>query len=151
MYSRSGSAAWASNVASSRNLSEAGSVMPGRTASTRSRSAGGHQAHVAHQHVEELGQLVEPVGAQHAPHARDARVGAHGELQPETLGVDRHGAKLVDAKDLAVSTHAHLAEEDGPVRVEADTCGHHQHRQAEDQQACKGSQDVEQSLGHAGF
>src|SRR5450755_3982451 len=40
--------------------------------------AGPDQAHVADEHAPNLGQLVQAILAQHAPHARDARI--DGEL-----------------------------------------------------------------------
>ena len=90
----------------------------------RARADGGH---VALQHVEELGQLVQGSSAQHTADRRDARVmgellvliplGAYCGVFQEPLqllvGVPYHGAQLPQLEALAAQPHTGLLVEDG--------------------------------------
>ena len=72
-------------------------------------------AHLAPQHVEEVGQLVEAGAAQEAPQRRDA-VMLHPVLVRAVVRVRGrlgHGAELPDAEQLAVPAEPLLPEEDG--------------------------------------
>ena len=116
--------------------------MPGRTRSrrehvglvagdlARQRRARADQAHVAAQHVEQLGQLVDGVAAQPPARLGDPRVVLHLEqaglvaglgvqLGEPLLGVDDHGAELEAAELLAVAADPGLPEEDRAAVVRA--------------------------------
>jgi hypothetical protein len=90
------------------------------------------QAHVATQHVDQLGQLVEAGGAQPAAEAGDA--GLVGAQVAVGVAVVAHGAQLVEAKGLAVTSRAHLCEHDRAAHGRADGRGDDRHgRRGEDQ------------------
>ena len=88
---------------------------------------GADQAHLAAQHVPQLGQLVEAGGVHEPPEAGEARIVAHLEQRPGAfvlghdfgqagLGVDHHGAQLEHGEGLAVEPDSGLAE-DGRAAV----------------------------------
>ena len=61
---------------------------------------GPHDVHLAPQHVQQLGQLVQPVLAQHPPHRGDPGVVLRRPTPRPllALGVDVHRAELVDGE-----------------------------------------------------
>ena len=72
---------------------------------------GAYEAHVPHQDVYQLGQLVYFTLAQEAAHGGDAAVVAGGDLQARIILA--HGAELEDAEGLAALADALLPEEQG--------------------------------------
>ena len=87
---------------------------------------GPDEGHVALHHVDELGQLVGPQPAEHAPHLRAPVRGQVGLGQAQLgrrprdiglalgdVGLD-HGAELQDRELAPVATDPPLAVEDGP-------------------------------------
>src|SRR6478735_6669984 len=119
--------------------------------------SGADQAHVAAEHVEELGQLVDRVAAHPRAGTGDARVVLHLEEQralaqlglqvrDELVGVHDHRPVLQAGELLAVPSDPGLPEEDGAAVVEPDARGgeHEDRREAEDQEG--GSHDVEEPL-----
>src|SRR5882672_4203691 len=93
----------------------------------RTLGARSDEAHVAHQHIEELGQLVETSPAEERPHLRHPRVALGGPHRPRLpFGVLTHGAKFVQDEDTAVLTGSRLAVEDAARRLELDGQGHQQ-------------------------
>lgn len=82
-----------------------------------------HEAHLAAEHVDQLGELVEFELADEVAGARDARVVPANCDQTAFVGTDTHGAELEDAEIPIVSAYAHLAVEDGAGGVELDPDG----------------------------
>ncbi len=77
-----------------------------------------YETHVAAQHVDELGELVEVVGTDESAYAGKARLLACGEFGADNVARTGfcHGAELVDGEGAAVAADALLAEEDGALR-----------------------------------
>src|SRR5258705_12295982 len=72
------------------------------------------EAHVTHQHVEELRQLVQPRAAEQMADSREPRVLLDAPYRtPLLLGVLTHGAELVDYEEATALSEASLAV-DGP-------------------------------------
>ena len=89
------------------------------------------QAHLAAQHVEELGHLVEAPLAQHGAHPGEPRVAPDlehrsrvlvlvGEIVAQLLRIQVHRAQLENAKHPPAAAHALLRKEHRPPRVELD-------------------------------
>src|SRR6478672_5627440 len=82
------------------------------------------EAHVAEQHVDRLGQLVDPQPADPGAHPRHARV---VELRPHraavALGVHAHAAALDHAEGPAVVAGAQLPVQDRSAVLQPDRCG----------------------------
>ena len=94
------------------------------------------QAHLALEHIEQLGKLIERPLAERSADSRHARIvrdlehawvaaglGVFVEMRNLTLAFVRiggHGAELVDAERLVVRSDANLTEEDWPTRVQLD-------------------------------
>ena len=162
-YSRSGSAARASSSLSSRNASDAGSVIPRPNAQhlganvgrirrhvARHFGARADQAHAAAQHIDELRQLVELAAAQDGAGAGDARVGADRDGAAwQRLRIRTHGAELVDAKEPAVAADALLPKQRRPWRIQAHPHGDGGEHGRKQRQAGRGDDDIEQPLQHA--
>ncbi len=108
------------------------------------------QGHVAHEHVEELRQLVEAGAAQEAADAGDARVLpgglAHGGGVGRVAQGGVHGAELEHGDRLLREAVPALAVEDRPRGVEPDGEGHHQHQRGEHDQEKGGEQPVLDAL-----
>jgi hypothetical protein len=85
-----------------------------------------HQAHLALQHVPELGQLVHARAAQEPADPCDARVGGAAELRALRLCIGQHAAELDDAERPAAQADALLTEEDGTGGGEAHQQRDHQ-------------------------
>ncbi len=80
------------------------------------RRARADEAHLAAQHVPQLGQLVDRGLAQQVADARDARVALVDRVARALgVGVDDHRAQLQHLERLAVAADALLAEEDRPA------------------------------------
>ena len=69
---------------------------------------GAYKAHVACEHIQQLGQFVEVQCANRPAGAKHPRVVYIGECRPVLLGVTSHGAQLQDCEELAVATDALL-------------------------------------------
>ena len=144
-----------------RPLTCAQPVMPGRTARRpRSRSvycatcdgqrrARADDRHLAAEHVDEVGQLVERRAAQQPPDPGDARVaGVDREAGADVLGAGDHRAQLEHLELAAVAADAALAVDRPAARLEADgddrECEHRrgrrEHRERHD--------DVEGAAAH---
>src|SRR2546430_7379388 len=92
------------------------------------------EAHLAPQHVDELGQLIDLPAAQHAAHARDAWIAGAGDERTRAPG-GPHGTKLEDLERLAASPDADLPKEDRsrPAAFDGD-CRHREDGAQEDEQ-----------------
>lgn len=99
-----------------------------------------HEAHLAAEHVDQLGKLVEFELADEVAGARNARVVAADGDEASFVGSDTHGAELEDAEIPVVASYAHLAVEDGAGGVELDPHGEDQEEGAQE--------DESQSAGH---
>ena len=80
------------------------------------------QAHLPHQHVPELGELVEAGRAQQPPDAGDARV-PWLRVEVSRSGLDPHRPELEQLERDPVPADPGLREEDGPAVVELDRHG----------------------------
>ena len=105
------------------------------------RRARAHHAHVALEHIEELGQLVEGILAQKAAERGDARVVGDFEqhavalvhvhhVGAALLGVADHGAELDAAEDAALLADALGGVEDRARRIQLDGDGDRQKQRA---------------------
>ena len=112
----------------------------------RQFGARAHQAHGPLQHVDELGQLVEPVPAQDRADAGDARVMRQRERQAAPRRAIDHGAQFVDAKRPAAAAHALLAKEHRPRRVELDRQRHQREQGREQDEATGRQHQIEAAL-----
>lgn len=82
--------------------------------------AGADPAHLALENVEDLRQLIDPVLADDAPHARDPAVAAGRETWTRPVGTHVHGAKLEALEMSPAVANAHLSVEHRPRAVELD-------------------------------
>src|SRR5262249_55667 len=78
------------------------------------------ERHVAREHIEELGDLVDIPAPQPAPDPGQPRIGLGGLPDYRPVLERAHGAKLDDAKRLLVETVTPLHEEDRAWAVEFD-------------------------------
>src|SRR6266849_525374 len=109
------------------------------------------EAHVAEQHIEELGELVESYPTEESPHVGHARVAWLGPYRSRgPLRVVAHGAKLVEDEDAAIQTGAGLAVQDRPGGLELDRDGDEGHDGRRHHQADDGQGDVEETLDDLG-
>ncbi len=67
--------------------------------------------HVALEHVQQLRQFVEAGFAHPSADARQTRIGAVGRREAVGVGVDAHGAELVEGETPAAKADAFLAED----------------------------------------
>ena len=104
------------------------------------------QAHVPHQHVEQLRNLIEPGAANPMPEARDARVVGLGELGGELRFV-AHAAELPDPETLAMHAGAPLAEQGRTGRVDLDTNRHPQRQRQPQRQQGQHHAHIDEALG----
>ena len=100
--------------------------------------AGAHHAHVALQHVQELGHLVEARLAHEGAHAGHAGVVSAvvggAVLHDQVGGVHAHGAQLVHLEVAAAKPHARGVVEDRALVLEVDErCQHRDDQQHEGQ------------------
>ena len=127
-----------------------------------------HQAHLAPQHVVNLGQLIETSAPQEAAHASDARIVFQLESAPIHLldlsqclplricSLD-HGPELIHREEPASLAHSLLAEEHRAGGIEANGQGNQEHhRQGQDQtqdgdQHIRGSLEGQVEAGDADF
>lgn len=72
-----------------------------------------HEAHVADEDVDELGQFVEFVAADDVAGAGDARVAATDGDEAAAVGAGTHAAEFVETEVAAAASYAHLTVEDG--------------------------------------
>jgi hypothetical protein len=68
-----------------------------------------HKAHLAHQNVPELGQLIELGPAQQLAYSSDPWVVSAGQRSAQVIGVDDHGSEFPNAEGLAELTDSGLA------------------------------------------
>ena len=106
---------------------------------------GAYQAHLAHQDIEELGQLVHAGFADEAAENGFPGVGIGGP-GGVAVGVYPHAAEFQHGEDLFVPADALLHEEHGAGAAELDTDGDGHHQGAGDEDAQKGERNVPQSL-----
>ncbi len=91
------------------------------------------QAHFALQHVEQLGQFIHAILANHLAHAGDVWILAILSVATSLL-VDEHAAELVDGERPALEAHALLGEEHRPPALQSNSDGGGSHqRQGEGQ------------------
>ena len=128
--------------------------------------AGPHDVHLALEHVEQLGQLVQPVLAQEPTHRRDPRVLLLGPDRPAPLlGIDPHGAELIDREWLAaeivlpamilrpgrrgatVEPDPNLGVQHRPTRSEPHQHGHQNHDRHGDDQGDQREYEVDGPTG----
>src|SRR5689334_9061097 len=97
----------------------------------RTFRAGSDEAHLPQKHVPQLRQLVDPCGAQEAPHARNTRIAFSRPSRAGLFSVLDHGTELVKTEGCAIEPGARLAIENGTLAVEldGDSCDQHQWRQ----------------------
>ena len=93
------------------------------------------ERHVAGEHVEKLGNLVDVPAPQPAPGLGQARISGRGLANDGAVIKRAHAAKLDDAKWLLVEAVAPLREEDRSGAVELDEYGY------EDEQRRRQDQD----------
>ena len=92
----------------------------------RQLRARAHQAHIAPEDVEELGELVDGVAAHKGAEGRAARVARHRPAVGLAV-VQAHGAELVHVEALAIAPHALLLEDDGAGRGKLCADDRHEH------------------------
>src|SRR5690606_33933137 len=89
----------------------------------RSRS---HEAHLAPQDIEQLGQLIEFEAPEAGADRRNAGVAPSGKLASGIFRTRYHGAELPDAEGLALLADTLLAEEDrAPILAPDQHPDHH--------------------------
>ena len=79
-----------------------------------------HEAHIAHQHVPELGQFIQLGLAQKAADPGDARILVFGQRHAHVVGIDDHGPEFPDAERLPELADPGLPVEDGTPASELD-------------------------------
>src|SRR5207244_3907389 len=84
-----------------------------------------NKGHVAHQHVQQLRQLVDAGSAKKASDARYPTIISFGLTNVGTVFQYGHGTKLVDGELSAVETPATLLEDQRPWRLQLDCYGRH--------------------------
>src|SRR3990172_97811 len=110
--------------------------------------AGTHQAHLAPQDIEQLGQLIQRGQAQHGANRRSAPVVAGCPNRPGvTLSVVSHGSELQHLKRPAVEAHPLLAVEDRTGRRQLDDGRKRQLRRRRDQEGDARQHDIHDPLG----
>ena len=123
----------------------------------RRRWAGADQAHLAPEHIPELGQFVETRLAQEMPDRDDAGIVLDLENGPlhlilvhqlllARLGVDIHGTEFPAFEDATVHADPVLAEKNRAGIVALDGKGDEGEGERRDRQADQGADDIEQAL-----
>jgi hypothetical protein len=118
---------------------------------------GPDQGHVAADHVDQLGQLVEARPSEESPHPRDPRVvgdlevrrGQHAQMAKgrlERLRVADHRTELVHRKSLAVTSRPLLREHNRSRRVDGDGHGAGRGKRQDEREAGHGQGRLEDSL-----
>src|SRR4029079_2687763 len=72
-----------------------------------------HQTHLAHQHIEELRQLIEAAQPQQAAERRDPLLVGNTLVPSRLPGRLRHGSELQNREGLSMQSRPQLAEENG--------------------------------------
>ena len=107
-----------------------------------------HQAHLAHQHIPQLRQLVHLAVAQPAAKGRHARVILRRDLWPViAVHIFAHGAKLENAKSLSPAPHPLAAVKNRPRRIAPDAQRNQGKKRRQQQQPDDRAGDVKQPLG----
>ena len=105
------------------------------------QGAGAHQAHIAPEHVDQLGQLIEAGRAQEvAEPGLPLFVGQQHALRIAGIG---HRAELDHPERLAVPSRPLLGEEHRPAQLPGNQQGQHQQDGRKDDQAQEGGGEVE--------
>ena len=104
-----------------------------------------HDAHVALEHVEKLGQLVDIGLAHEVAKGKLARV-VLGGLHQVGILIDMHRAELVAIEVAAVDACSGLFEEDGPGTLDVNGQGDEGNKRQEAQQHARGDHDVKRTL-----
>src|SRR5437879_2356917 len=105
------------------------------------------EAHVPHEDVEELRELIQTCPPKKGSHTRHSRVALRGPYRPGLLlGVVAHGPKLVQDEDTAVLTGPGLAVQNRARRLELDGSGHQQHDGGGQDESAECQDDVEEAL-----
>ena len=109
--------------------------------------AGAYDGHVAFQDVQELGEFVHTNGADEAADGGDAGIVlARGESRHAVFfGIHAHAAEFVDGKYFPVFGKAVLLVEGGAA-VSFDKEADDKHGDGEDDEGCKGEDDVDDAL-----
>ena len=103
--------------------------------------------HVAHQHVEDLRQLVDAGAADEGADAGDAVIIARGRTVAVVIEpFDAHRAELVHVEELVAASQASLDEQHRAAVLELDQRRDHQQQRRQDDQRCAGYQRVESAL-----
>ena len=89
----------------------------------RHEGARAHEAHVTHEDVPELRQLVDGRGPEPVADRGDAAVALHRLEGPEALGIGHHGAELQAPEGAPAHAHALLAEQHRPAVPQLDGDG----------------------------
>ena len=115
---------------------------------------GTHNAHVAFQNIDELGQFIDARFSDEVSHPGDPRVVLHlkdravhlilvQHLFQLGLGVGHRRAELVELEDLPISPHTVLREDGACARaVDPDDQRHNGHRDGQDDQRQQGKENI---------
>ena len=107
-----------------------------------------HEAHVAHQHVDQLRQFVDLRRPQDSTDFRDPRIGAEGDKAAAFGGVPHHRAELVDLKRTEAAADPLLTKEDRSPRSEPHRQCHDQQQGRQHQHCNRGRHKIKESLDH---
>jgi hypothetical protein len=107
---------------------------------------GTHQAHITGQDIDQLGKLVQFELAQTAPHPRDPGIVVGGGGGAHLLGVDDHGPELENAEGTSVPPCPLAPVEDGSSVLPPDRQGDPGQNGAQEDQAAKRHQEIEEAL-----
>jgi len=123
------------------------------------RGTGTYEGHLALQDAPELRELIEAEAADDTTHRGDAGIVLHlechavavlvlgEELHLESFRIHDHGAKLGEAKRLAVDADPVLPEEDGTEVSQLDRNGNQKKQRQKQAKCCEGYSYVECPLG----
>lgn len=109
--------------------------------------AGAYDGHVAFQDIQELGKLVKADGADEAADGGDAGIVLTGGESRHAVffGIHAHTAEFVDREYLPVFGETVLLVEGGAA-VSFDKKTNDEHGDGEDDEGCKGEDDVDEAL-----
>lgn len=106
-----------------------------------------YDGHVAFQDVQELREFIEPDSADEAADGGDAGIVLTGGESRHAVffGIHAHAAEFIDGEDFAVFGEAVLLVEGGAA-VSFDKKTDDEHGDGEDDEGCKGEDDVDEAL-----
>ena len=109
-----------------------------------------HEGHIAHQHIPELGQLIEvPLAEEFADAGAAGVVGGGPDRAGGVFGIHGHGAQLEDGELLAADAAADLAIKHGAGRAALDERRGQQENGRGEHQPHQRAGDVLQPLQHS--